>query len=176
MELGAVDLLSLEPIDQDLRPLRLKAYCHNYSLVEQDYIQDSGNNMANIQRVCSRAYLGFRSLPDLDVETMVNQSQRTMDKCLLWCNRVLDCRLDLGQRQILMDRRVERGTWEVYYVFQQYVVHYIERLRSQVNKYVRSQNEGQDNQTHPLKDYRVFRESRYFCLRLIFQKAMKKAN
>ncbi len=75
LELGAVDLLSLEPIDRDLRPLRLKAYCHNYALVDQDYVpREAPNSMANIQRVCSRAYLGFRSLPDLDFETMVNQA------------------------------------------------------------------------------------------------------
>ncbi len=79
-----------------------------------------------------------------------------------------------------MDRPVERRTWEVYYVFQQYVIHYIERLKTQVSKYTRCQNECQNDreklEKHPLKDYAGFKQSRYFCLRLVFLKAMKKAN
>ena len=67
LELGAIDLLSLEPVDQDLRPLRLKAYVRNFQLVEQDYqAPESAGGMANLQRVCRRAYLGFSDMSEHD--------------------------------------------------------------------------------------------------------------
>lgn len=36
LELGAVDLSSLEPVDKDLRPLRFKAYVNDTGLVKKN--------------------------------------------------------------------------------------------------------------------------------------------
>lgn len=36
LELGAVDLFSLEPVDDDLRPLRLKVYLNSHNASESE--------------------------------------------------------------------------------------------------------------------------------------------
>ena len=40
IELGAADLFSLEPVDKDLRPLRLKNFVNDYKLVRFDEYPD----------------------------------------------------------------------------------------------------------------------------------------
>lgn len=47
LELGYADLLSLEPVDQQSRPLRLKQYVNDYESVSKNFVYEEPKKVLN---------------------------------------------------------------------------------------------------------------------------------
>jgi len=47
LELGYSDLLSLEPVDEQMRPLRLKQYVNDYETVSRNFVYEEPKKVLN---------------------------------------------------------------------------------------------------------------------------------
>ncbi|CAD8202207.1 unnamed protein product [Paramecium octaurelia] len=127
IEMGFADLFSLEPVDNEFRPLRLKSYVRLIDddlrniLAQEEYGQPEPEfdylNCQDVENYCLKLYIKVRQWKGKDLKYNVVKKQREVDKILK--EVVTDLNIDQSHEKVELidDIPITDEEWQVYYLY-----------------------------------------------------------
>ncbi|CAD8200754.1 unnamed protein product [Paramecium pentaurelia] len=128
IEMGFADLFSLEPVDNQFRPLRLKSYVRIIDddlrniFAQEEYAQSNEPefdylNCQDVENYCLKLYIKVRQWKGKDLKYNVVKKQRDVDKILK--EVVTDLNIDQSHEKVELidDIPISDEEWQVYYLY-----------------------------------------------------------
>ncbi|CAD8121664.1 unnamed protein product [Paramecium sonneborni] len=128
IEMGFADLFSLEPVDEQFRPLRLKSYVRIIDddlrnlLAQEEQEQNKEPefdylNCQDVENYCLKLYIKVRQWKGKDLKYNVIKKQRDVDKILK--EVVTDLNIDQSHEKVELidDIQITDEEWQVYYLY-----------------------------------------------------------
>ncbi|CAD8205990.1 unnamed protein product [Paramecium pentaurelia] len=164
-ELGYADILSLEPCDKLLRPLRLKNYLRDPDFVKEapNYLEEKKEDpnqkkkLARIDSEAQKIYQGVLKWGDQELRANCVKKQQDLDPLIQWMAVELKINLSSEKTQIADDQPLSRDVWEAYHIYQLYLIDYLKRVQESYKEKEVKANKG-------------------FLFKLIFRKAIGDPN
>eukprot|EP00828_Plagiopyla_frontata_P032694 TRINITY_DN4255_c0_g1_i2.p1 TRINITY_DN4255_c0_g1~~TRINITY_DN4255_c0_g1_i2.p1 ORF type:complete len:355 (+),score=77.56 TRINITY_DN4255_c0_g1_i2:109-1065(+) len=113
LELGAVDLLSFEPFDPQLRPLRIKKFVRSAEALKKEVTWEEEKQFESVDTKTRKYYQKVKKMELEEFQAVLCQKQVKLDKLL---NNVIGTASSMMfSTEIEGDQPVNREMWEAYF-------------------------------------------------------------